>query len=100
MKSVPSRDEILAQLKAQQPALHELGVSSLQLFGSVARDQATADSDIDCLVEFSRPIGLFGLSKIRLFLQDVLQYPVDVGTEDALKEHLRHPILEDKIRVF
>ena len=100
MKSVPIRDEILAQLKAQQPVLQELGVSSLQLFGSVARNQATADRDIDCLVEFSRPIGLFGLSKIRLFLQDLLQHTVDIGTEDALKEHLRQPVLEDKIRVF
>ncbi|MEM6254688.1 MAG: nucleotidyltransferase domain-containing protein [Cyanobacteria bacterium P01_D01_bin.156] len=65
-----------------------------------ARDEATANSDIDCLVEFSRPIGLFGVSKIRLCLQDVLQYPVDLDTEDAIKEHLRQPVLEDKIRVF
>ncbi|WP_235071197.1 nucleotidyltransferase family protein [Leptolyngbya sp. Heron Island J] len=100
MKPIPTRDEVLEQLKAQQSALHELGVASLQIFGSVARDQATADSDIDCLVEFSRPIGLFGLSKIRLFLQDLLQHPVDIGTEDALKKHLRQPVLEDKIRVF
>ena len=100
MKPIPVRDEILAQLKAQQSVLHELGVSSIQLFGSVARDQADADSDIDCLVEFSRPIGVFGLSKIRLFLQDILHHPVDIGTEDALKEHLRTPVLEDKIRVF
>lgn len=68
MQSAPIRAEILAKLKAQQPTLHELGIASLQLFGSVARDEVTAHSDIDCLVEFSRPMGLFSVSKIKLFL--------------------------------
>ena len=94
------RDEVLAIVKAHQAKLQELGVKSLDLFGSVARDEARPDSDVDFLVEFSKPIGLFGFSRIRLYLEDILGRPVDLGTLDALREHLREPVLEDAIRVF
>ena len=91
---------MLTIVKAHQDKLQELGVKSLELFGSVARDEARADSDVDFLVEFSKPIGLFGFSRIRLYLEDILGRSVDLGTLDALREHLREPVLEDAIRVF
>ena len=94
------RDEVLAIIKVHQVKLQELGVKSLDLFGSVARDEARQDSDVDFLVEFSKPIGLFGFSQIRLYLEDILGCPVDLGTADTLREHLRKPVLEDAIRVF
>jgi len=94
------REDVLAIVKAHQLKLQELGVKSLELFGSVARDEARTDSDVDFLVEFSQPIGLFGFSRIRLYLEDILGCPVDLGTQDALREHLREPVLEDVIRVF
>ena len=94
------RDEVLAIVKAHQVKLQELGVKSLDLFGSVARDEARQDSDVDFLVEFSKPVGLFGFSRIRLYLEDILGCPVDLGTADTLREHLRKPVLEDAIRVF
>jgi hypothetical protein len=91
---------VLAIVKAHQVKLQELGVKSLDLFGSVARDEARQDSDVDFLVEFSKPVGLFGFSRIRLYLEDILGCPVDLGTADTLREHLRKPVLEDAIRVF
>ncbi len=91
---------MLAIVKDHQVKLQELGVKSLDLFGSVARDEARPDSDVDFLVEFSKPIGLFGFSRIRLYLEDILGRPVDLGTPDTLREHLREPVLEDTIRVF
>ncbi|HCF26975.1 MAG TPA: nucleotidyltransferase [Cyanobacteria bacterium UBA11049] len=94
------RDKVLAIVKAHQVKLQELGVKSLDLFGSVARDEARQDSDVDFLVEFSQPVGLFGFSRIRLYLEDILGCPVDLGTADTLREHLREPVLEDAIRVF
>ncbi|WP_017298633.1 nucleotidyltransferase family protein [Nodosilinea nodulosa] len=77
-----------------------MGVKSLGLFGSVARNEATAKSDIDVLVEFSQPVGFFQVFDIQYFLEDLLQCPIDLGTVDSLKDHLRTPVLEDIIHVF
>ena len=48
------RDEVLAILAAHREPLQRLGVKSLTLFGSVARDEARPDSDVDLLVEFNQ----------------------------------------------
>jgi predicted nucleotidyltransferase len=52
------------------------------------------------LIEFSIEASLFDLFRVRHYLEDLLGCDVDLGTPDALKEHLREPILEDAIRVF
>jgi uncharacterized protein len=94
------RDEVLAILAAHQETLQKLGVKSLNLFGSVARDEARPDSDVDFLVEFNQPGGLFQLLQVQYYLEDILGCSVDLGTEDALREHLRKPVLKDVIRAF
>ena len=53
------RDEVLAILAAHREPLQRLGVKSLTLFGSVARDEARPDSDVDLLVEFNQQGGFF-----------------------------------------
>ncbi len=75
-------------------------MKSLSLFGSGARNQIKPDSDIDFLVEFDSPVGLFGLFKVQHYLEDILERSVDLGTLKALREHLREPVLEKAIRVF
>jgi uncharacterized protein len=92
------RDEVLAIVAAHRQQLQAMGVKSLELFGSVARDEAGPDSDVDFLVEFDRPVGLFDFSRVRLYLEDILGHPVDMGTHDALREHFRKPVLKDVIR--
>jgi len=94
------RAELLRVIATHQDKLKELGVKSLNLFGSVARDEACSDSDVDFLVEFDRPGGFFQLLQVQYYLEDILGCPVDLGTEDALREHLREPILKDIIRTF
>jgi uncharacterized protein len=94
------RDEVLAIVKAHQNTLQELGVKSLDLFGSVARDEARPNSDVDFLVEFSKPIGFFEFFQLQHYLEDILGRDIDLGTQDALREHLREPVLKDMIRVF
>ncbi|MBP5974150.1 nucleotidyltransferase family protein [Brasilonema sp. CT11] len=94
------RDEVLAIVAVHRKQLQAMGVKSLELFGSVARDEAGPDSDVDFLVEFDRPVGLFDFSKVRLYLEDVLGCSVDMGTQDALREHLREPVLKDVIRAL
>lgn len=94
------RDEVLSILAAHREQLHALGVKSLNLFGSVARDEARPDSDVDFLVEFTEPGGLFQLFRVQHYLEDILGCDVDLGTEDALREHLREPVLKEVIRAF
>lgn len=94
------RDEVLAILAAHREQLQKLGVKSLSLFGSVARDEARTDSDVDLLVEFDRVVGLFEFIELRLYLEDILGCSVDLGTQDALREHLREPVLKDLIHAF
>jgi hypothetical protein len=89
------RDEVLAIVKAHQAKLQELGVKSLDVFGSVARDEARPDSDVDFLVEFSTPVGFFDFFRIQHYLEDILGRDIDLGTQDALREHLREPVLKD-----
>ena len=94
------REEVLAIVAQHQEDLRAMGVKSLALFGSVARDEATAESDVDFLVEFDRPIGLFDFSRVRLYLEDILGCSVDMGTPDSLKEYLRERVLGEKINAF
>ncbi len=94
------RSDALNLVQSHQAQLQTLGVKSLNLFGSVARDQATAKSDVDILVELDESTGFFEFFQIKHYLEDLLQCPIDLGTTDALKEHLRKPILEEIIRVF
>lgn len=77
-----------------------MGVKILDLFGSVARNEADSDSDVDFIVEFAKPVGLFQLIQLRLYLEDILGCSVDLETLKALKAHLREPILKDAIRAF
>ena len=91
---------MLKLVQSHKDQLQQLGFKSLNLFGSVSRDQATSQSDVDILVELDEPIGFFEFFRIKHYLEDLLQCPIDLGTADALKENLRKPILEQSIRVF
>jgi hypothetical protein len=71
------RDEILALAT-------KYGVSNVQVFGSVARDEAEPGSDIDLLVTASRDISVFDLVGLWLDLQDLLQREVSLVTETDL----------------
>ena len=83
------RDEALRIIGEHREALRALGVGALYLFGSVARDDAGPDSDVDLLVELSEPMGLFGFVRIQLFLEKILEHRVDLGTRDSLRSEIR-----------
>ena len=94
-----TRQEVLDKLEANRSQLRHMGVKSLSLFGSLARDEATNRSDVDLLVEFDRPIGLFQFIRVQHYLQKVLGADrVDLVMLDALHEELRDDILRDAIR--
>jgi uncharacterized protein len=93
------RDEVLSVLTAHQSELEGFGVRSLRLFGSVAREEAAADSDVDLLVSFQEKPTFSGYMKLLIFLEDLLGARVDLVTESGLREAVRRYVEKDAIRV-
>jgi len=93
------RDAVLAVLRRHRDELtRDWGVSSLALFGSIARDEATPNSDVDLLVEFDRPISLFDLFRLEDRLSALLGGAnVDLVHRPAVIEELRDIIYGEAI---
>ncbi len=88
-----SAKNIQSKLQELKPVLADrFHVSKIGYFGSYAKKEQTRESDIDLIVEFSKPIGweFFTLEK---FLEKALGLPVDLVTSSALKERIKAPIL-------
>ena len=96
---IMDREHVLQILHQNQTEINSYGVKSLALFGSVARGEARPDSDVDLLVEFDRPVGLFGLVALQLRLEELLGYPVDIGTWDSLKASIRSNVMKECVYV-
>ncbi len=85
------RDEIIALAE-------KYGVYNVRVFGSVARGDATIESDIDLLVDFPPKFSLFDLSGFWQDLQELLDYSVDVVEDHPnLRERFKRRILKDVI---
>lgn len=84
-------------LNRYRDELHEMGVKSIAVFGSVVRKEARPDSDIDILVEFDRPVGLLAFLRLRHRLEEILGRRVDLVTPAALKRQLRDRILKEAV---
>jgi len=70
----------------------ENSISYLAVFGSYARNQQKKDSDIDLLVEFSKPVGLLHLIHAEHQLEDVLGRKVDLITKNGLSKYIKSDI--------
>lgn len=92
------RDEALAILHDHAHELRDMGVVTLALFGSVARDQARPDSDVDLLATFSESVGLFEMVDIQQRLEELLGRPVDLIPRRQLKRRIRKRVLAEAIR--
>jgi predicted nucleotidyltransferase len=92
------RDQVLRLLAEHRDELSRMGVGSLSLFGSVARDEAGPESDIDILIELGRPMDLFDLGRIQIRLEEILGHRVDLVMPDALRPRLRAAVLAEAVR--
>ena len=89
-----SRAQIESKLQQIKPELMEkFHVSSIGYFGSFASENQTESSDLDLLVEFSKPIG-WNFFKLEQFLEISLGMRIDLVTKNALKERIKEPILK------
>ena len=79
-----------------------MGATALYLFGSTARSEATAASDLDLFVDYdpARKFSLLDLVSIKQFLEENLAVEVDVTTRSSLHPLLRSDIEQSAVRVF
>lgn len=95
------KDELKQHIRtAFAHAPHTERVRSVALFGSYLYGTQSVDSDIDLLVEFSKPIGYFGLIELEHYLERELGKPVDLVTRDALSKYFRDAVLRDAEQVY
>jgi predicted nucleotidyltransferase len=94
------REHALERLAQGKVELQErFGVTRLALFGSTARGEAGADSDVDVLVTFDGPATSKRYFGVQFYLEDLLGCAVDLVTEKALRPELRPYIEQEKIDV-
>ncbi len=97
-----TRDRALTILREHEAELKAKGVAHLRLFGSVARDEATDDSDVDIIVDFEPQIEmtwslLFGTEQD---LSAILGTDVDMSREAFMKERIRNRALREAVLAF
>jgi hypothetical protein len=86
-------------IKSKAELTQRFGISRLALFGSTARNAATANSDVDILVSFDGAATSQRYFGVQFYLEDLLGCPVDLVTEKALREELRPHIEREAIDV-
>jgi predicted nucleotidyltransferase len=89
-----TRSDIENKLRKLKPELAaKFHVSRIGYFGSYASNSQTAKSDLDLLVEFSKPIG-WEFFTLESFLEQSFGIPIDLVTQNALKERIKDSILK------
>jgi len=91
-----SKLKILDALRANTDRLHALGVQRLGLFGSFVRDEATAESDVDILVEFEPGKKTFAnFMQLSFLLEEILQRKVELVTPESLSPYIGPHIIRE-----
>jgi uncharacterized protein len=99
-KEETTMDEFPFDTKKLIPLFKESNVIRAGIFGSMARGDWDNQSDIDILVEFSYPVGLFKMVHLKNLLAELLQREVDLVTPAGLSPYLKEDILKDLRLVY
>ena len=96
------KDQVLFILRQHAPELKAAGLVHLRLFGSVARGDATARSDVDLMADFdkSKRLTLVTLGSLQSRLEELLGVNVDLSSTDWMKEPVRKRALEEAVVAF
>ena len=90
-----NRSQVLAILQMHLPTIEAMGVRSLALFGSVARDEALPESDIDFAVEFIAPTTFDGYMNLKILLEDTLGEDIDLVPIQSMKPEVKATMQKD-----
>ena len=93
----PQADKLRRQRRGLLDAADRHGVGHLRAFGSLARGEAKADSDVDLLVDLKPGRTLLDLAAFRREAAEILDLPVDVATADMLKDRIRDEVLSEAV---
>jgi uncharacterized protein len=93
------RKQAISILKQYEQPLKIFGIKYLAIFGSVARDEAHSESDIDILVEFSEPPTFDRYMDLKFYLEDRLGQSVDLVSHKMLKPQIRQTVEKEAIHV-
>ncbi len=74
-------------------------IKQLGIFGSYVRDEQKKTSDVDIMVEFENPVGLFEFIGLKNHLSDLLKVNVDLVMKKGLKPRIEEKILKEVIYV-
>ncbi len=92
-------EEIKKILKDHEKMLSErFKVKSIMIFGSYARNEQKEDSDVDIIVDFSKPIGLEFVD-LKEYLEEILGTKVDLVTPRAIRRKMRESILKEAVKI-
>ncbi len=80
-----------------KPVLHAHGVKTASVVGSVARQEHNDESDIDLIVEITKPLSLLTFAKIKRELEEVLNTNVDLIERTAIKPRLKKHLLKHEV---
>ncbi|MCJ2049778.1 nucleotidyltransferase domain-containing protein [Methylobacterium sp. J-070] len=89
-------------LRANEAELRRRGVIHAALFGSVARGEEQADSDLDVMIEIDAPVvgGVYGYVGLCHFIEDLFPIRIDVANRAALKDRVRTRAERDAVFAF
>lgn len=93
------REEIIRKIHENEILLKELGAEKLFLFGSAVHNDLVPESDIDILVSFASPADYRKYINLKFFLEEILERPVDLVMESALKPRIRKKVQSEMVRV-
>jgi predicted nucleotidyltransferase len=95
-------DAIVERLRKIEPEIRAQGVTRLAVFGSSARGDARADSDLDILVDATSrgQTPPFDLFKVQHLIEDITGVPTQISIRDMLKPRMAERISDDLVEVF
>lgn len=103
-ETVANKNDVLDILRRNEEALRARGILHAALFGSMARGEADAASDVDIMIELdpNLELDIYAYVGLKTFVADLFNGATDVDVVDkaALKPHLRQPVTADAIYAF
>jgi predicted nucleotidyltransferase len=95
-------DLVIQTLRLHEPELQAAGILHLRLFGSVARGDSSAQSDVDIMADFdcSKRLTLFDMARLEGRLSDLLGEKVDLSPAGSMKERVRARALREAVHAF